>query len=75
MVEFSTVTAFQLFAGAARASDPGREVEKIQKLIGLMHELPFDADAARHELALGTVIERSIYAYDASPTTAGSRMV
>jgi tRNA(fMet)-specific endonuclease VapC len=63
----SAVTAFELFAGAARAHDPGREAVKIQKLVGVIHELPFDAHAARRAGALRSELEEagtSIGPYD-----------
>ena len=43
----SAITSFELFAGAARARDPRREVQKVQVLLDVVEELSFNADAAR----------------------------
>lgn len=55
----SAITSFELFAGAARARDPRRETEKIQKLFDVIEELPFDADAARRAGALRSELEEA----------------
>jgi tRNA(fMet)-specific endonuclease VapC len=55
----SAITSFELFAGAARARDPLREAEKIQKLVDVIQELPFDADAARRAGALRSELEEA----------------
>ena len=55
----SAITSFELFAGAARARDPRRETEKIQKLVEVIQELPFDADAARQAGALRSELEEA----------------
>ena len=48
----SAITSFELFAGAARAREPRRETAKIERLIAVIQELPFDAEAARRAGAL-----------------------
>ncbi len=53
----SAITSFELFAGAARARDPRRETEKVNKLVDIVEELPFDADAARRASALRLELE------------------
>lgn len=55
----SAITSSELFAGAARARDPRRETEKIQKLLEVIQELPFDADAARQAGALRSELEEA----------------
>ena len=55
----SALTSFELFAGAARARDPRRETEKIQKLVDVIQELPFDAAAARRAGALRSELEEA----------------
>ena len=55
----SAITSFELFAGAARARDPGRETQKVHKLVDVVEELPFDADAARRAGALRSELEEA----------------
>jgi tRNA(fMet)-specific endonuclease VapC len=55
----SAITSFELFAGAARARDPRRETEKVRKLVDVVEELPFDADAARRAGALRFELEEA----------------
>lgn len=55
----SAVTSFELFAGGARARDARSEMEKIQKLIEVIEELPFDAAAARRAGALRSKLEEA----------------
>ena len=43
----SVITSFELFAGAARARDPRREVQKVQALMEVVEEVAFTPDAAR----------------------------
>jgi tRNA(fMet)-specific endonuclease VapC len=42
----STITAYELFTGVAKCSDPPRENAKVEKLLNTVHMLPFDAAAA-----------------------------
>ena len=55
----SAITSFELFAGAARARDPGRETQKVHQLVDVVEELPFDADAARRAGALRSELEEA----------------
>ena len=55
----SAITSFELFAGAARARDPRRGAEKVQKLFDVVEELPFDADAARRAGVLRSELEEA----------------
>lgn len=55
----SAITSFELFAGAARARDPRREIEKVHKLFDVVEELSFDADAARRAGALRSELEEA----------------
>ena len=55
----SAITSFELFAGAARARDPRRETEKVRKLVDVVEELPFDADAARRAGVLRSELEEA----------------
>jgi tRNA(fMet)-specific endonuclease VapC len=55
----SAITSFELFAGAAKARDPRRETEKVRKLVDVVEELPFDADAARRAGALRLELEEA----------------
>ena len=54
----STVTLFELLAGARRCRNPPREEARIAAMIAPIHLVPFDADAAsksaeiRYDLAL-----------------------
>lgn len=43
----SAITSFELFAGAAGARDVRRETGKIEKLLEVIQEMSFDANAAR----------------------------
>jgi tRNA(fMet)-specific endonuclease VapC len=63
----SAITSFELFAGAAKARDPGRETGKVRKLLETVEELSFDGDAARRAGALRSDLEKTgtpIGAYD-----------
>ena len=43
----SVVSSFELFAGAVRAREPGREARKVEALLNVIEEISFGADAAR----------------------------
>lgn len=43
----STITTFELFAGAAKARQPRAEMDKIKRLVEVVEEVSFDAAAAR----------------------------
>jgi tRNA(fMet)-specific endonuclease VapC len=53
----SAVSSFELFAGAARAREPRREVQKVQALLDVIEEISFDSDAARRAGALRFELE------------------
>jgi tRNA(fMet)-specific endonuclease VapC len=53
----SAITSFELFAGAVRARDPRREAQKVQRLLDVIEEISFDADAARRAGALRFELE------------------
>src|SRR2546423_1357912 len=54
----SSVTAFELFAGAAKARLPERERGKIEHLLEVVAELPFDANAARRAGELRALLDK-----------------
>jgi tRNA(fMet)-specific endonuclease VapC len=55
----SAITSFEIFAGAARARDPRRETEKIEKLVEVIEELPFEANASHRAGALRSELEEA----------------
>ncbi len=55
----SSVTSFELFAGAAGARDPSRESEKIERLVQVLHEVPFEGKAARAAGQLRSRLEKA----------------
>jgi tRNA(fMet)-specific endonuclease VapC len=59
MIEGSPPSSASNSSRAARARDPRRETEKIQKLVEVIQELPFDADAARRAGALRSELEEA----------------
>lgn len=63
----STITSFELFAGAAKAREPDRERKKIAILFSVVKELPFTAREARCAGDLRKELEqagRPVGAYD-----------
>jgi tRNA(fMet)-specific endonuclease VapC len=42
----STISAYELFTGIAKCSDPRREGPKVAKLLQSVHKLPFNLSAA-----------------------------
>ncbi len=48
----SAISSFELFAGVAGARDPAKESAKVSKLLEVIEELPFEAEAARRAGAL-----------------------
>jgi len=42
----STITAYELFTGVAKCSNPSRENAKVEKLLKTVHIIPFDTTAA-----------------------------
>ena len=55
----STVTSFELFAGAAKSRNPRGEATKVEKLLEAIEELPFDWDIARRAGKLRAELERA----------------
>lgn len=55
----SAVTSFELFASGSKAQNPRREIEKIEKLLRVIEELPFEAAAARRAGALRAELEEA----------------
>jgi tRNA(fMet)-specific endonuclease VapC len=53
----SSITSFELFVGAARARDPRREAQKVERLLDVVEEISFDPDAARRAGALRFELE------------------
>jgi len=63
----STITAYELFTGVEKCSDPARERPKVERFLGAVSLLSFDSaaatDAARIRAAL-EAIGQPIGAYD-----------
>ena len=55
----SAITSFELFAGAAGARDPQRETEKVERLLQVIEEEPFEARAARRAGRLRSELEEA----------------
>ena len=55
----SAITSFELFAGAMGARVPSREREKIERLLQVLKEAPFEAGAARVAGALRSQLEKA----------------
>jgi tRNA(fMet)-specific endonuclease VapC len=53
----SAISSFELFVGAARARDPRREAQKVERLLDVVEEISFDPDAARRAGALRFELE------------------
>ena len=63
----STVTTYELMAGAARCRDPQREQGKVRLLVEALHEFPFQRAAAERAAAVRADLESRglmIGAYD-----------
>ncbi len=63
----STITSFELFAGAAKAREPEREIQKINALLDVVEEMPFTVETARAAGRLRAQLEKNgtpIGAYD-----------
>ena len=43
----STITGYELYTGVAKCANPAWERSKVDLLLAVLSELPFDADAAR----------------------------
>jgi tRNA(fMet)-specific endonuclease VapC len=53
----STITAYELYTGVAKCSNPGRERSKVDLLLGIVSELPFDEDAAKEAARIRAALE------------------
>jgi tRNA(fMet)-specific endonuclease VapC len=63
----STITAYELFTGLEKASQPGKERAKLEALLQAVHLLSFDASAAREAGRIRALLEakgRTIGPYD-----------
>ena len=63
----STVTTYELMAGAARCREPARELGKVRTLVEAMHEIPFHRRAAERAAEVRRELESQglmIGAYD-----------
>ena len=63
----SSVTVFELFAGAQKSSSPAREWARIERLLAVTKAPPFDGDAARQAGRIRVQLEKqgnSIGPYD-----------
>jgi predicted nucleic acid-binding protein len=43
----STITGYELYTGVAKCANPVKEHSKVDRLLAVVSELSFDADAAR----------------------------
>lgn len=43
----STITSYELYTGIAKCADPTKELSKVDLLLATVHQLAFDAAAAR----------------------------
>src|SRR5438105_355733 len=43
----STITSYELFTGIEKCADPAKELSKVDLLLATVHQLTFDAGAAR----------------------------
>lgn len=53
----STVTSYELYTGVAKCAHPARERAKVDLLLAVVSELPFDADSAREAARIRAVLE------------------
>jgi tRNA(fMet)-specific endonuclease VapC len=65
--EISSITAYELFTGIEKCSDPARERPKVERLLQIVGQLPFDSAAASEAARIRGVLEKtgqSIGPYD-----------
>jgi tRNA(fMet)-specific endonuclease VapC len=63
----SSITAYELFTGIEKCSDPARERPKVERLLQIVGQLPFDSAAASEAARIRGVLEKtgqSIGPYD-----------
>ena len=53
----SAVTAFELMAGVEKCVDHARERQRVERLLSVVRELPFDAAAARETARMRAALE------------------
>jgi tRNA(fMet)-specific endonuclease VapC len=63
----STISTYELFTGIARCANPTKEMSKVNLLLATVHQLAFDAQAAREAGRIRALLEsqgRMIGPYD-----------
>jgi tRNA(fMet)-specific endonuclease VapC len=53
----STITGYELYTGVAKCANPAKERSKVDLLLAVLSELPFDADAAREAARIRATLE------------------
>lgn len=53
----STITSYELFTGIEKCANPAKELSKVKLLLATVHELVFDAQAAREAGRLRALLE------------------
>lgn len=53
----SAITSYELYTGVAKCNSPAKEKAKVDILLRTVHELAFDADAARESAAIRADLE------------------
>jgi len=53
----STITGYELYTGMAKCANPAKERSKVELLLAVLSELPFDADAAREAARIRAALE------------------
>jgi tRNA(fMet)-specific endonuclease VapC len=53
----STITAYELFTGVEKCSDPGRERPKVERLLNITCQVPFDNSAALEAARVRAALE------------------
>ena len=56
----TSVTGFELFVGVEKCASPDRERSKVERLLNTVHELPFDAGAAREAARIRAFLEKQV---------------
>ena len=53
----STITSYELFTGVEKCSNPIKERAKVELLLSTVHEVPFEAGAAREAARIRALLE------------------
>jgi tRNA(fMet)-specific endonuclease VapC len=53
----STITSYELFTGIAKCANPVKEQVKVEKLLQLVGEVPFDTSAATEAARIRAALE------------------